>query len=282
MELRKTLTLSVFLHAGIFTAALVLSAHLYGGGSRIHDDSVFFIKLTEDTGRPGIAGSAVKAEGQHTDNPGQTGKEIEKEKKNELNEGKESVKYILPSNDKPAGKEADVNKEDTAVNEFVLGEEKDPAVDIWNQAVSPESFAAGGKDRELNTGGSANNHLMPGHDNSETSGINVSSLSLTPAGDEGQSRVNGGVLSPGLIETIRRSIERAKKYPVSARKRGIEGIVYIGFRISPQGKPHDIKILKSSGYRILDKTTLDIVKKAAPFPNVDSPVEVPVVFRLKN
>ncbi len=100
--------------------------------------------------------------------------------------------------------------------------------------------------------------------------------------DTGASEDNKGdvVLSAGIFEIIRDSIERAKTYPVIARKRGIEGTVYISFRINAQGKPQELKILKSSGSNILDTATKDIVKRAAPFPYVDSPVEVPVVFRL--
>ncbi|MEF9438180.1 MAG: energy transducer TonB [Candidatus Mariimomonas ferrooxydans] len=87
-------------------------------------------------------------------------------------------------------------------------------------------------------------------------------------------------MSSGIIEIIKNSIERAKTYPLPAKKRGIQGTVYVSFRISPQGEPQYLKILKSSGSSILDTATLDIVKKAAPFPYVDIPVEVPVVFRL--
>lgn len=42
------------------------------------------------------------------------------------------------------------------------------------------------------------------------------------------------------------------------------------------------KIRKGSGSSILDTATLDIVKKAAPFPHIDSLIMVPVVYRLRN
>lgn len=94
------------------------------------------------------------------------------------------------------------------------------------------------------------------------------------------SKDNEVVLPTETIEIIRNYIEKAKTYPLLARKRGIEGTVFISFRISSQGEPQDLKILKGSGSRILDTATLDIVKKAAPFPYVESTIEVPVVFRL--
>ncbi len=102
------------------------------------------------------------------------------------------------------------------------------------------------------------------------------------AGNQGTSKNNKriGVLSAEIFEIIRNSIEKTKTYPMLARKRGIEGTVYIRFSISPEGKPQDLRILKGSGSSILDNATLDIVKKAAPLPYVDAPIEVPVVFRL--
>jgi len=57
--------------------------------------------------------------------------------------------------------------------------------------------------------------------------------------------------------------ERTKAYPLLARKRGIEGTVYVSFRIAPDGKPEGITIRKSSGFGILDTATLDVIKKAA-------------------
>jgi TonB family protein len=48
------------------------------------------------------------------------------------------------------------------------------------------------------------------------------------------------------------------------------------------GNPYGIKILKSSGFRILDKATVKVVKKAAPFPLVASRIVLPVAYRLRN
>jgi TonB family protein len=40
-------------------------------------------------------------------------------------------------------------------------------------------------------------------------------------------------------------------------------------------------VMKSSGFNILDKATVKVVKKAAPFPLIESRIEVPVVYRLQ-
>ncbi len=100
---------------------------------------------------------------------------------------------------------------------------------------------------------------------------------------KGEFYVKGeGFLPPDYSDTIRALIEKAKVYPRLAKKRGIEGTTYINFRITPDGTPEDIIIARSSGSGMLDEATVKIVKKAAPFPYVESRVEVSVVFRIRN
>ncbi len=110
-------------------------------------------------------------------------------------------------------------------------------------------------------------------------------VSSFPSYDEGK-RVSFGkekeTLSPDIAALIANAIARVKKYPHFARKRGMEGTVHVSFSISTDGIPQEIKILKSSGFRILDLATLDIIKQAAPFPYIDSRIEVPVAYRLKD
>lgn len=89
-------------------------------------------------------------------------------------------------------------------------------------------------------------------------------------------------LLPGTIDLISMAIERVKTYPILARRRGIEGTVHISFNIMADGNPHGIKILKSSGFSILDKATVKVVEKAAPFPLIASRIELPVAYRLRN
>ncbi len=112
--------------------------------------------------------------------------------------------------------------------------------------------------------------------------INASHTSLSTGGAGVLEDKGSGLLSPEIIELIGKAIERVKTYPVLARRRGIEGTVYVGFRIGPEGDPMEIEILKSSGHNILDTATLNVVKKAAPYPYIKSRVEVPIIYRLKN
>jgi TonB family protein len=79
---------------------------------------------------------------------------------------------------------------------------------------------------------------------------------------------------------ITAAIEKAKTYPFLAKKKKIEGTVITAFRINAKGYPQDINIRKSSGFEILDSTAMKIVIKAAPFPHVAEPIEIPITFRI--
>ena len=202
---------------------------------------------------------------------------------NDLTTEKGSVNSILSASHKLDNKDSAIKTEKPENENAGESEAEDePAINIQNQAISVEAPATGKDSYDLNTEEAVNRILVSDNENGEAEVINIPSASIETVKDDENFSIGAGGLSPGLIETIRRSIERAKTYPVLARKRSIEGTVYVSFRVSPLGKARDIKILKSSGYRILDQTTLAILRKAAPFPHLDSPVEVPVVFKLKN
>jgi TonB family protein len=84
----------------------------------------------------------------------------------------------------------------------------------------------------------------------------------------------------GLYAFIRSSIEKAKNYPLLARERGIEGTVVVSFRINGKGFPQGVKILKSSGYQILDEEVPKMLKKASPFPELNGEILIPISFKL--
>lgn len=247
MNFKKTLIFSVILHLCFLTAVLFLSADLLGNSSKMFNEEVFFIKLVEDI--------------------------INK------SEGRQSV--------------VETKEQKPGITQQVKAEKK-PFVDIQNKTISVETETGDGnnhdsyKDDLDKQRKFANNVLLANYKTGEDNVIDIpygqetdikGSLDLSVPGNDGISKNKKG-LSAGIIEIIRNSIEKAKIYPILARKRGIEGTVYISFRVNSEGKPNDIKILNSSGSHILDNATLDIVKKAAPFPHIDSFVEVPVVFRL--
>ena len=56
------------------------------------------------------------------------------------------------------------------------------------------------------------------------------------------------------------------KYPKIALKRGYEGILKLKIFISKNGEVTDIKVIKSSGYTILDNSGIDAAKKSRFYP----------------
>lgn len=81
---------------------------------------------------------------------------------------------------------------------------------------------------------------------------------------------------------IRAAIEKAKTYPLIARKRGIEGTVLVSFRIDEKGLPQNVMIVKSSGYQTLDEEVAKMLKRAFPLPEVKGEIVIPVTFKLKD
>lgn len=101
-----------------------------------------------------------------------------------------------------------------------------------------------------------------------------SGATAIPSGGDGR-------LNADAKNLIRSSIERAKTYPAGARRRGIEGTATAEFAISGNGRPVNIRIVRSSGSQILDAAALETITRAAPFPVVSGVVEVPIVYRLE-
>jgi TonB family protein len=77
---------------------------------------------------------------------------------------------------------------------------------------------------------------------------------------------------------IRNAIEKAKKYPLIAKKKMIHGTVVAEFSINPSGFPENMVVKKSSGSEILDAAAMKTIIKAAPFPYAEKRIEIPIKF----
>lgn len=76
------------------------------------------------------------------------------------------------------------------------------------------------------------------------------------------------------LETVRKKIEKNKKYPLSAMNYNIEGRSGVKFNILIDGKLEDVKIIDSSGSEILDQAALDSVYSSAPFPSIPPDIDM--------
>ena len=77
-------------------------------------------------------------------------------------------------------------------------------------------------------------------------------------------------------------------YPLIARKKGWEGRVIIQAEIDREGNVSEIKVIESSGFKVLDNASLETLKKwkftPAKIGNkvVDDRVNIPVKFIITN
>lgn len=69
----------------------------------------------------------------------------------------------------------------------------------------------------------------------------------------------------GYFSSMRKAIEMVWIYPAEAARRGIQGTVTLEFRIEKNGSAKNIKILRSSGEKSLDRAILEAISLAQPF-----------------
>ena len=87
---------------------------------------------------------------------------------------------------------------------------------------------------------------------------------------------------------LAREIAKYKQYPKVAQMRGWQGDVMLELHLDSNGNVLSAKVHDSSSYEVLDKQTLEMVKKASPFPLPPEALRgrsftilVPVSFRLE-
>lgn len=82
---------------------------------------------------------------------------------------------------------------------------------------------------------------------------------------------------------IRELIAKHKRYPSQAVKMGIEGVCHISFRLNPNGDADNIKVVKSSSFSALDRSSIQTIEDAAlymPKPQKSVTLVVPIEYRL--
>jgi periplasmic protein TonB len=78
------------------------------------------------------------------------------------------------------------------------------------------------------------------------------------------------------------AIQRGVSYPIVARKMGWEGRVVVAFRILPDGSVRNVRVVQGSGYPVLDRSAVEAVRSASPFPRPPKAeeIETPVLYKL--
>jgi protein TonB len=86
---------------------------------------------------------------------------------------------------------------------------------------------------------------------------------------------------------IAATLAKYKRYPKYARKQGQEGTVLLSFTVLSSGLVKDIKIKKSSGHSLLDRSVKKMLQQASPLPAFPAQqtarelnISIPIVFKL--
>ncbi len=94
---------------------------------------------------------------------------------------------------------------------------------------------------------------------------------------------DAGIDKSKLIKSFMDRIESEKQYPYIARRKRIEGVVLILVHLDKTGSLKGIALKSSSGHKILDRNTIELIKKVTPFRHgypSDLKIEIPVNYRL--
>lgn len=86
------------------------------------------------------------------------------------------------------------------------------------------------------------------------------------------------------LHIISEILKKHLGYPHLARRMGWEGTMVITFILTPQGEIRDVTIEKSTGYELLDKNAVEVLRrthKLFPQPPTEVKIKIPVVYRLE-
>ena len=92
----------------------------------------------------------------------------------------------------------------------------------------------------------------------------------------------------GYGESFGRWLARHRSYPRMAQIRGWQGQVEVRVHVAKKGSVIDVVVTRSSGFEVLDRQALDMVKQADPLPDLPNSLkgqeftlDIPITFRLE-
>ncbi len=76
-------------------------------------------------------------------------------------------------------------------------------------------------------------------------------------------------------------LQRAKRYPLAAERRGLEGTVEIAFIIAQDGRLSEPEVIVSSRHAVLDRAALDLVRRVGIVPPPPDPSPLRFAARIQ-
>jgi len=242
---KAALALSLAAHASLVAAMLLVA-----GSAAEEKRRVFMVELREARLVSPGGGSAAEAE-----------------------KPPQAPSAANPRREAVAEKKIPVASSDLPVEEAISEERARGPATAPAEAPAPSGEAGGS---ETASGSSGDASLV-----SEGSSAGAGEGRALEAGRGGFAPSPGPALTRAeALARIRKAIEEELTYPPLARRRKMEGTVVAGFSIDGRGAPADIRVVRSSGYPVLDNEVVEIIRRAAPYPRLSERVEVPVSFRL--
>lgn len=100
----------------------------------------------------------------------------------------------------------------------------------------------------------------------------------------GKSKLSASTAPPvdysDLLEGLRQRILSERVYPPQARRRGIEGIVHLLISLDPSGRLIEVRVVRSSGHRMLDNAAVSLIKRVLPYEHgLGKPVTFEISIR---
>lgn len=104
----------------------------------------------------------------------------------------------------------------------------------------------------------------------------------TGAGEEGASSSPEKDYIKMHFSYIKEIVQANVSYPVMARRMGWEGKVLVSFTVCVDGRVEDVQVVKSCGFKILDKSAMETIEKCAPFPAppLRAELTLPITYQL--
>jgi TonB family protein len=249
MTIRKNIAFSLLFHS-LLLFVTVLSARYIVSGERI-----FFVELKDN---PGAEQHLNKGDGQKKVHDTRVGKTTQKDE------------LVVPARDQKREQGSDIKS---------ASEDHHPEPPVSRPVPEKAEEASGALQEKSGKAGYGAGEILPSPaaaSSGDTASGNTAGVTMIEMQSGG-----GGGNAQSIIGQIKASIERAKIYPVLARKRRQEGTVIAEFSINAKGLPQNIQIIKSSGFSLLDSAARDTILKASPFPVIRGTIEVPLTFILK-
>ena len=111
---------------------------------------------------------------------------------------------------------------------------------------------------------------------------------LAPHRDRSAGSSSGNALAADYASRLFRAIDRVRFYPVGSRERREEGRVVLRVTIGANGHLLDAYIVSSSGHPELDAATIEMARRAAPYPPLPrglgaerASFNVPIIFGIR-